>query len=345
MAKIILADNSFPFDGRSMYQGALGGAETAFSSLCEALSELGHEVTVFNNCKKNITYKGVHWKNLKHYDVIECDLYIANRAHQVLSLFPKAKRRIFWIHNPASYLLKWRYIKELWRWKPSIIFSSDFHLNSYSWWAPSGPRIKIPYGISKDFLNTKPIKKIPKPIAVFTSNPMRSLDWLLEIWVNKIHPKIPKAELHIFSSPKTYSASNSIKGQLMANILNKATKLKNKGVVLRDVLPKSKLADEFTNSRVILYRGDLGETYCLALGESQACGIPAVIQDIGCVKERIIDDKTGFLAKDDEDFAKKAIEILSSDDLWKSLHKNAYQLQRSWSWNDAAMEFEKLLLN
>jgi len=345
MAKIVLADNSFPFDGRSMYEGSLGGAETAFTSLCESLVRLGHDVTVFNNCKKNITYKGVRWKNIKYYADEELDLYIANRAHQVLSLFPKAKKRFFWIHNPANYLLKWRYLKQIWKWSPTVIFSSDFHLKSYPWWAPSGSRVIIPYGISQEFLSSKKIIKTPPPKAIFTSNPMRSLDWLMEIWSTKIHSNIPNAELHVFSSPKTYSATSSDKGRLMINIINKAKKLRNNGIILRDVLPKSQLAKEFIDSRVLLYKGDLGETYCLALGESQASGIPAVIQDIGCVKERIIDGKTGFVAKNDDEFAKRAIEILTDDDLWRRLHKNTFQLQRGWTWDDAAKEFEKLLLN
>ena len=346
MAKIILADKSFSFDGKSLYSGAIGGAETAFISLCEAFSSMGHKVYVYNLCKKEIKYKGIKWLPLDKLDNNEeCDLYIANRSYELLSLLPEAKKRVFWIHNPANYLLKWRYLKQLWCWKPAIVFSSDFHLKSYPWWAPSGLRVKIPYGISQEFLETKKIIKIPKPIAIFTSNPMRSLDWLLDLWEAKIHPVIPQAELHIFSSPKTYAATGSNKGALMDITLKKAKSLKNKGVFLKNVLPKSELAKVIRDSRVLLYRGDLGETYCLALGESQAVGIPAVIQSIGCVAERIIDKRTGFVAKDDEEFAKYAIDILTNDQLWKNLHKDTFKLQRNWNWKSAAKEFVKLFLN
>ena len=114
---------------------------------------------------------------------------------------------------------------------------------------------------------------------------------------------------------------------------------------LKNVLPKSELAKVIRDSRVLLYRGDLGETYCLALGESQAVGIPAVIQSIGCVAERIIDKKTGFVAKDDEEFTKQSIKILTNDKLWVKLHKDTYKLQRAWTWKSAAKEFVKLFLN
>ena len=129
----------------------------------------------------------------------------------------------------------------------------------------------------------------------------------------------------------------------MNDVLKKAYSLKKFGVVVNDVLPKALLAKVLSGARVILYKGDLGETYCLALGESQACGVPAVIQNIGCVAERVIDKKTGFVVPNDEIFAKQAVKILNDDKLWRSMHNNAIKYQRSWTWLDAAKEFEKLI--
>ncbi len=55
-------------------------------------------------------------------------------------------------------------------------------------------------------------------------------------------------------------------------------------------------------ARVMLYRGDEGETFCLALAEAQALGVPAVVQKLGAVVERVIDGVTGTIAGDDEAF-------------------------------------------
>lgn len=307
MAKIILADDSITFDGASLKSGPLGGAETAFISLAESLAQNGHQVFIYNHCKKEEKKNGVFWNKLHKVNNEYCDLYIANRAHTLLSLFPKAKKRVFWIHNPANYLLKWRYLKQLWWWRPIIVFSSQFHVNSYPKWAPDGGRVRIPYGISSEFIKTPQLKKIPKPIAIFTSSPLRSLEWLLKLWRDNIHPKIPKAELHVFSSPKTYGEHGDKRANMMNRVLNLAKDLKNKGVILKNPLPKKELAQEINKSRLILYRGDPGETYCLAIGESQACGVPAVVQNIGCVAERLIDNVTGYVAEYDEIFCKHAI--------------------------------------
>ena len=50
----------------------------------------------------------------------------------------------------------------------------------------------------------------------------------------------------------------------------------------------------------MLYRGDEGETFCLAVAEAQALGVPAVVQPLGAVAERVIDGVTGTVARDDE---------------------------------------------
>ena len=244
---------------------------------------------------------------------------------------------------PANYLLKWRYLFKIWKWKPTIIFSSDYHLKSYPNWAPYGQKKIIPYGISSCFIKTKKQKIIPKPRVAFTSSPLRSLDWLLRIWVKDIYPKLPTAELHIFSSPKTYREHGNNNLDKMNTILHKASKLKHKGIILRNPLAKKNLAKELANFRALLYRGDEGETYCLAIGESQASGVPCVVQDVGCVAERVIDGVTGFVAKDDKAFAELGLQILKNDTLWKSQHDASIKHQRNWSWDNAAAEFEKFL--
>ena len=50
VAKILMVDDGISFDGNSLEQGPLGGAETAFISLANSFSERGHEVLIRNNC-------------------------------------------------------------------------------------------------------------------------------------------------------------------------------------------------------------------------------------------------------------------------------------------------------
>jgi glycosyltransferase involved in cell wall biosynthesis len=342
MADIVMADDGIAFDGVLAESAPMGGAEAAFVGLAEALAERGHSVTVYNNCAAAITHSGVAWRPLAGGMPATADLYIANRGDKLLQRVPEARRTIFWIHNPATYLVKWRYLSKLaWR-RPLIVFSGPSHAATYPRWAPSGGRVIIPYGIAEIFRTAPAAVDPPPPRALFTSNPLRGLDWLLDIWERRVRPRVPQAELHIFSGPRTYGAAGARKASAMLPVLGRAATLATSGVVLREPVAKAALAAEMRSMRVFLYRGDEGETFCAAAGEAQAMGIPGVVQPIGSLDERIVDGVTGTVARDQSSFAEAAIRLLTDDALWRRQHDAALARQRRFGWNEAAAEFEKL---
>jgi len=224
-----------------------------------------------------------------------------------------------------------------------IVFIGNYHAGTYPAWAPDGGRAVIPYGIPETFRTAPPASDIPGPRAIFTSNPLRSLDWLLDIWSHGIYPHVPGAELHIFAGAAVYGTVGDAKAQEMEEILNRARHMKQQGVIVRGPAPKQQLIDELRASRVMLYRGDLNETFCLAVGEAQAMGVPTVVQSIGSVVERVVNDATGYVAVDDQTFANAARNLMTDDVLWQRQHDAALQTQRQWSWDDAAASFERML--
>src|SRR4051812_23368692 len=106
MAHIVMADDGIAFDGQSVAAGPLGGAETAFVALAEALAGRGHRVEARSHCRAALRHNGVDWAPLSAGVPDECDLYIGNRGHRVIGLSPQASRRLLWLHNPARYLKK-----------------------------------------------------------------------------------------------------------------------------------------------------------------------------------------------------------------------------------------------
>ncbi|WP_339781589.1 glycosyltransferase family 4 protein [uncultured Thalassospira sp.] len=343
MAKIVLADDGIKFDAFTLDKKALGGAETAVISLAESMAALGHDVTICNRCDTPHRRNGVNWQPIDHDFPAMADLYIANRGDRLITKMPQARRTVFWIHNPAGFLKKWRFFRRLFAVRPAIVFSGQHHLATLPWWVPSGEKVIIPCGIENRFLNADVTDDIRQKRAIFTSNPLRSLDWLVDLWAEKIHPLVPDAQLHIFAGPQTYGAAGDRKALVMKGILDHASSLADRGVVLRGPVPKAELLDEMQAARVMPYRGDVGETFCLALGEAQAMGIPCVIQDVGCVAERIVDGETGFVASSDDAFVARTAELLTNDDLWLKQHKAAVKLQRDWGWSDAAQAFVNLI--
>ena len=69
-----------------------------------------------------------------------------------------------------------------------------------------------------------------------------------------------------------------------------------------------------------------------------------VVQPIGSVVERIADGVTGFVARDDEEFATHAIALLTDDGLWLRMHEAASARQRTGHWSNTAAAFEKEFL-
>ena len=342
MARIVLADDGIVFDGDTPKQRPLGGVESSIVNLTRELAARGHEVIVRNMCERARIIDGVDWAPLKDGLPDTADLYIANRGDKLIPLLPTAKHCAFWIHNPARYLMKWRYLSKLWRRKPTIVFIGTYHATTYPAWAPGGARKVIPYGIASEFTGL-PQRAVPGPKAIFTSNPLRSLDWLLDQWESAIHPRVPNAQLHLFTGAATYGSVGDAKAQEMAAILAKAKGLTHLGVVLRDPVAKHRLIEEFQSSRVMLYRGDLNETFCLAVGEAQAAGVPAVVGRYGSVVERVIDGETGTIADSDALFADAAVKFLTDDTLWAKSHKAALEKQGRWGWTQAAQAFEELI--
>ncbi len=341
--RIVLADGGVEFDGATMERRPLGGAETAVVCLTRELAKRGHQVLVRNNCAAPMVHEGVDWAPLSG-GLPECaDIYIANRGDKLLGLMPRARRTVFWIHNPARYLLKWRYLKNLWRLRPPIVFVGEVHATTYPRWAPDGGRIVIPYGIADEFRSAEPAQAPPGPRAVFTSKPLRSLDWLLDIWTERILPRVAGAELHLFCGPATYGAYGAAKAGAMEAVLDRARALADQGVVLSGPVPKAQLIQELRSSRVMLYRGDVNEMYCLAVGEAQAMGVPAVVGNLGSLVERVIDGETGFVTQNEADFAEAAVRLLTDDGLWRNQQRNALASQRRWSWAEAAAGFERLI--
>jgi glycosyltransferase involved in cell wall biosynthesis len=342
MADVVMADDGIAFDGAMAEAGPLGGAETAFVALAEALAARGHRVEARSNCRAALCHKGVRWAPLATGVPEGCELYIGNRGHRVIGLAPRAKCRLFWLHNPASYLRKPRFLWPLLRHRPILVTTGEYHAQTVPRCLPCGRLRIIPYGVLDRFRHAGE-REPPPPVAVFTSNPLRGLDWLLEVWVNRVWPALPEAELHIYAGPAVYGASGRKHTRDMEAVLARADGLAGKGVWRHAPVGREALAEVLRSARIMLYRGDPGETFCLSLAEAQAMGVPAVVQPIGAVGERVIDGATGCVASNEAAFVDAAVTLLRDDELWHQYHRNALASQRGFAWDEVAAQFEGLL--
>jgi glycosyltransferase involved in cell wall biosynthesis len=205
-------------------------------------------------------------------------------------------------------------------------------------WLPRAGCVTIPYGVPDRFRGAVP-RQPPPPRAIFTSNPLRGLEWLLDLWRARIRPAVPGAELHIYAG----AALGSAKASRITDILTRAAALSDCGVAVHPPAGHRGIVDALTGARAMLYRGDPGETFCLALAEAQALGVPAVVTPLGAVPERIVDGLTGAVAADEDAFVAAATAYLRDDALWQRAHRAALDRQRGLSWDEIARRFEALM--
>ncbi|HTZ38200.1 MAG TPA: glycosyltransferase family 4 protein [Stellaceae bacterium] len=339
MASVVMADDGIPFDGATAETRPLGGAETAFVALAEALAARGHRVAARSRCAGPLRHNEVDWAPVDAAVPQSCDLYIGNRGPRMIGLLPSPRRRLLWLHNPARYLKKPRMAARIAWYRPVIVTTGAYHASTVPAWLPCGGRVVIPYGVLERFRHAGP-REPPPPRAVFTSNPQRGLDWLLDLWVARIRPAVPQAELHIYAGAAVYGGARA--GSIEP-ILARAEALAEHGVRRHAPVGREALIEVLTGARAMLYRGDPGETFCLALAEAQALGVPAVVTPLGAVAERVADGASGCVAASDDAFVEAAIAVLRDDALWRRWHRGALATQRGLSWDDVAQRYEALL--
>jgi glycosyltransferase involved in cell wall biosynthesis len=315
---IIMADEQAPHLAATLAERPLGGVETAFALLAQAFAQRGHTV-----------------RQTRGGDTAPADLIIANRVPRLFLRLPGRGRRVLWLHNPAQYLRKPRHAWPLLLARPVLVTLGPSHAATLPWWLP-GRRVQIPLAVAPPFDAPTPPRAPPAPVAVFTSNPQRGLDWLLRVWAERIAPAVPGAELHLYTGAATYGGDARLAARV-APVLAQAASAP--GVRLLAPLPRAALREKLLAARCMLYRGDPGETFCLALAEAQAIGLPCVVTPLGAVAERLPD---GVVAPDDEAFATAAIRLLRDDATWTAPHHAALARGPGPAWDDIAAAFEKL---
>lgn len=338
MAVVVLADDGVVFDGPAVEERPSGGAETAFAELAAALAARGHRVTALARGARALVHRGVRWQPVEAGVPPTADLYVANRGHRVLAECEGARRTVFWVHNPARYLLKWRYQWPLARRRPTLVFTGAYHAATYPRWAMGGPRRIVPLGVSDAFLGWTE-RAPPPPVAIFVSNPLRGLEALAELWADAVRPRVPGARLVVHAGSAVYGAAGDAR---IAAVLERVARRAGDGIALRAPLPKRELAPVLAASRLFLYGGSADETFCLAAAEAQAIGLPAVVGAAGALPERVADGVTGFVARDPAAMAEAAVRLLTDDGLWQNQHRAALARSASSGWDAVAAAFEAL---
>ena len=103
------------------------------------------------------------------------------------------------------------------------------------------------------------------------------------------------------------------------------------------------LINDLKNSRVMLVPGHKAELFCLAAEEARELCIPIVTLGIGSLKERVIHNQTGFIAKTENEFAKYTLDLFNDDELCIHFKKNLYKMRNTNNWINSSIKFLEVL--
>ena len=341
--RLTFVDDSISFDGFSATSRPLDAPEKAFVHLPAALAMRGHIVRVFNRCEVPRECFGARWETWDGERPSDSDALIALRQPTLLDLVPSAGKKLLWVAGDPAALAAGPPARDIERHRPLMVFASDTARGRWPNPSHMSTRVVEP-GIAPAYLEQEPMAPVDPPRAVATSHPNLGLDWLLRVWVERIRPAAPTAELHIYSAILDRGRLGAVIPPAVRPALLLAQAGAPHGVVIHRPLADPGMADAYRAARVHLHPGADSETYLGTLAESQAVGLPSVGRTLGqAVLARIIDGQTGALCADEDRFAAAAVELLSDRGAFERMSAGARRLQGGRSWQVAAAEWEELL--
>ena len=334
---ITLVDDSIPFDGYSASSRALGGAEKAFACLPGALARRGHTVAVFNRCRWGMYVEGAQWETFEGKKPLRTDALIAFRKPSLLEFIRQADKRVLWFTGPGRLLERDATRETLASHKPLILLTAEAQARDFK--ARGLQAGLLPPAVRSDFLGGEPRPATP-PRAMVTTHPAHGLDWLLDLWVSRIRPLSPTAELHIHSNTLAAAADGGAVDEALKPVIDKALAAREHGVVIQRPQGDFLMAVAYQDASVHLYPGHADDMGCFTLMESQASGCPAVIRPLGAAPERVQDGSTAYIAPDDDAFANLAALLLNDASVRATMGGEARARYKSRTWENAAATLE-----
>ena len=319
MNKIYFLEKTIPFNANDINSTLVGGTEKILINVSNELAKNKNlSIKVFNQTKSYIKINNVEWDNINNYNFEdEPDALI---AFSDANLFNKSKcRNKFLWSNSVQTIEKFVRKKQLIAYlihRPLIILDGDYHYKNRSFLISMFGKKIIKLAPDKEFINEPiDINLLPEKNSFFITRSDRNLDILINSW-KYIFNQSPNSKL--FINPP-FSLTDD---------------MKKLSIYLRGKGSKEDLIKDLKNARVMLIPGHKGEVYCLAAEEARELCIPIVTLGIGSLYERVIHGKTGFIAKNMDEFIKYSIQILNDDELYFKIRNNLYQLRNSRSYKN-----------
>ena len=326
--KIIFLENSYDYNANDLDSFKIGGSEKTLINISNELAkDKLFEIKVYNNTSSEVMINNVYWSNINNIKKSENPNYVICMSDANLFRKISCKNNFLWSHSVQS-LEKFIRKKQLFpyiKYKPTLILEGKYHYKTRSYLTSFFGKQILKIAPDKDFINTKiNLDTIPPPNAIFTTKSDRNIDFLLNAW-----NLIKKSN---FNSKLLINPPYSLNEEQI-----------NNSIILRKKGNKNLLIKDLLNSKIFLTPGHKTEVFCLAADEARELCIPIVTMGYGCLYERVEHNKTGFIAKNKQEFVNYANLILKNDKVYLELRNNLIKRRNSRNYNHVKNDFIKIL--
>ena len=326
--KIYFIESSTSFNKNYLDSPSIAGSEKTLINITNELSKNDDLIiNVFNKTNEPFKLGNLEWNNINEINKYKFpDFLIAMSDAKLLSL-TESKKKFLWSHSvqPIEKFIRKKQLLPFLRNKPIMILEGEYHYKTRSFLTSLFGKKILPIAVDDEFINIKiDTHDIKKKDAIFTTRSDRNLSFLIDCW-SQIKKNSETSKL-IINPPYELSDQD-----------------KTNDIHLRIKGNKQDLIKDLMNSRVMLNPGHKGEVFCLAAEEARELCVPIVTMGYGALYERVEHNKTGFIAKNKDEFIKYSSDILNNDSLFLELKKNLMLKRKSRTYKDVANDFLKLI--
>ena len=318
---IYFLEKSIPFNANDLNSSLISGTEKTLINISNELAKNSkNKIKVFNETHETKFINNVEWSNLKNCNNYpNPDIQISFSDMNLLSNF-KSKKNFLWSHSVQSIekFIRKKQLIPFFKYKPQLILEGDYHYKNRSYLTSIFGKKILKLAPDYEFINEKIDKSfLPEKKCIFTTRSDRNLNLLLDAW-NKISLLNKRAELLInppFNITKELSEQN--------------VRVRHKG-------KKQDLINDIKLCRVMLVPGHKGEVFCLSAEEARELCVPIVTFGYGSLYERVVHNKTGYIAKNIDEFVYYTHRLLNDDNIYLKLRENLFHSRNMRNFSNVA---------
>ncbi len=319
---VLFIDNSnSDFTGNDLNTPKVRGTESSLILLAESFVKNDILVRVLTEIKNEVSINGVIYSNKYEQIKSNYDLCIAiSNANLFKNI--KSKKKVVWSNSlqPFEKFLRKKQFFAFIKYRPEVVTMCNYQYRNRSFLTSMFGKHMISLSVDPRFYDENiKLHDIPGPYVLNNVRSLRNLDWLIKIWIKDFHNKSGKATLNI--NPKLVEYTDEMK---KANIYE------------RKYGSRDDLIEELKQARAFAYTGHKSDIWVLTVEEAVQMCVPVVTYGIGSVEDRVIHNVTGFIAKNDREFAHYLEKLLFDDDFYMMIRKKMFKRRGFQNWDSIA---------